>query len=172
MLPSPNAQTHALLRRTHPDLLSFPSLLPCRTALFPHVVTRLKSEMPRIDVTQLWPHAMAKESCTVSGKVGAEIVEEAEEIIVGELQLTAHIIALAVSGRMLSVSQDYSVARFEKESRTWSFYMLGGKFDGALRGAMSGAFQTSSWTGDGRYLPVRVGFCSELRSILVWKERV
>jgi hypothetical protein len=113
---------------------------------------------------------MAKESCTVSGKVGAEIVEEDEEIIVAELQLIVHIIAMAVSDRMSSVSQDYSAARFGEMNRMWSFCMLGGKFDGALREAMSGPLQTSSWTGDGRYLLVRVGFCSELRSILVWRE--
>jgi hypothetical protein len=56
---------------------------------------------------------------------------------VGELQLTAHIIELAVS-----VSQDYSAVRFGEENRIWSFCTLGGKFDGALRGKL----------GDGSYL--------------------
>lgn len=79
---------------------------------------------------------MTKESCNASGRVGARIVEEAEEIIVAELQLIAHVIALAVSGRMSSVSQDYSAVRFGEESRTWSFCRLGGKFDGALRGKL------------------------------------
>ena len=115
---------------------------------------------------------MAKERCGATGKIGAAIVEEAAETIVAKLQPTVHTTALAVSDKALSVSQGYSGARSGEESRVPSGGRLVGKFDGALRGAMSGAGETSSRTGDGGYRVVRIENWLELWSIVEWRERL